>query len=67
MMTAALAPGVTTIRNAACEPEIEDLAAFVNAMGGDVSGAGTPVIIINGVPSMHGACHPAAPGRTERM
>ena len=65
MLASSMAQGTTVIRNAACEPEIEDLAAFVNAMGGDVSGAGTPVIIINGVPSMHGACHRTVGDRIE--
>ena len=65
MLASSMAQGTTVIRNAACEPEIEDLAAFVNAMGGDVSGAGTPVIIINGVSSMHGACHRTVGDRIE--
>ena len=65
MLASSMAQGTTVIRNAACEPEIEDLAAFVNAMGGDVSGAGTPVVIINGVSSMHGAHHRTVGDRIE--
>ena len=49
MMAAALARGRTLLRNAAREPEIVALAQTLNAMGGDVQGAGTPVITINGV------------------
>ncbi|MBQ6255231.1 MAG: UDP-N-acetylglucosamine 1-carboxyvinyltransferase, partial [Clostridia bacterium] len=49
MMAAALLPGVTTVHNAAREPEVEDLQGFLNAMGGNVRGAGTQVIQIEGV------------------
>lgn len=49
MIAAVLAEGSTLIKNAAQEPEIIDLANFINAMGGDVSGAGTSELIINGV------------------
>ncbi len=55
MMAACLAEGTTTIENAACEPEIGDLAGFLNAMGGRVSGAGTPMITIEGVKEL-GEC-----------
>ena len=54
MMAAALAEGRTTIDNAACEPHIVDLANMLNAMGANVSGAGTNRIVINGVESLHG-------------
>src|SRR6185436_2065642 len=49
MMAAAIASGRTTIKNAACEPEIEDLAELLNKMGARIKGAGTPVIEIEGV------------------
>lgn len=65
MLASSMAVGTTVIRNAACEPEIEDLANFVNAMGGDVQGAGTPVITVNGVPSLHGAEHTTVGDRIE--
>ncbi|QXP84235.1 UDP-N-acetylglucosamine 1-carboxyvinyltransferase [Methylococcus sp. ANG] len=54
MMAAALADGVTIIENAAREPEVVDLANFINAMGGKVSGAGTDVLQIEGVDSLNG-------------
>ena len=54
MMAAVLAEGRTIIHNAAEEPEIADLAAFINACGGKVYGAGTDIIIIEGVESLHG-------------
>lgn len=65
MMAASLADGVTTIESAACEPEVEDLATFINAMGGRVEGAGTPVIRITGVRNLHGARHRVIPDRIE--
>lgn len=65
MMAAALAMGTTTIRNAACEPEIEDLADLINKMGARVSGAGTPEIVIEGVEAMGPAEHTIIPDRIE--
>ena len=65
MMASSMAEGTTIIRNAACEPEIEDLANFINAMGGDVSGAGTPNITVVGVKEMHGATHSTVGDRIE--
>jgi UDP-N-acetylglucosamine 1-carboxyvinyltransferase len=65
MLTAVLAEGSTIISNAAQEPEIVDLAHFLNALGADVSGAGTHEIIINGVPSLHGAEYHVLPDRIE--
>jgi len=56
MMAATLAKGTTRIINAAKEPEVVDLAKFLNAMGAKVSGAGTETITIEGV-SMLGGCH----------
>lgn len=65
MMAASLAEGVTIIENAAEEPEIVDLANFLNAMGADVRGAGTGVIRITGVEHLHGANHTIIPDRIE--
>jgi UDP-N-acetylglucosamine 1-carboxyvinyltransferase len=65
IMAASLAAGTTTIENAAAEPEIVDLANFLNAMGSRISGAGTPVIRIEGVPSLKGITHTVIPDRIE--
>lgn len=63
MMAAALLPGVTTVHNAAREPEIEDLQAFLNRMGGKVRGAGTQVIQIEGVKKLHAVSYTPIPDR----
>jgi UDP-N-acetylglucosamine 1-carboxyvinyltransferase len=65
MMAAVLAEGVTTIQSAACEPEIVDLAFFLNKMGARITGAGSPAIVINGVTELHGAEHEVIPDRIE--
>ena len=65
MMAAALAKGKTTIKNAAEEPEIEDLAELLNKMGARIKGAGTSVIEIEGVESLGGAQHTIIPDRIE--
>jgi UDP-N-acetylglucosamine 1-carboxyvinyltransferase len=65
MMAATLAEGMTIIESAACEPEIVDLAHFLNAMGAKISGAGSPTIMITGVKKMHGAEHRVIPDRIE--
>ncbi len=65
MMAAVLADGLTRIENAAEEPEIVDLANFLNAMGGRVSGAGTKVVSIEGVSALKGANHVVIPDRVE--
>lgn len=65
MMAAALASGRTTIRNAAQEPEIEDLADLLNKMGARIRGAGTPVMEIDGVEALGGAEHTIIPDRIE--
>jgi len=65
MMAASLAPGQTLIENAAEEPEIVDLANFLNVMGANVRGAGTNVIKIEGVKELHGADHTVIPDRIE--
>ncbi|MEM1380248.1 MAG: UDP-N-acetylglucosamine 1-carboxyvinyltransferase [Pseudomonadota bacterium] len=65
MMAATLAKGTTEIRNAACEPELIDLADCLNAMGAKVSGAGTPTITIDGVAALSGANHEVIADRIE--
>ena len=65
MMAASLAKGTTVIHSAACEPEIEDLAIFLNAMGAKISGAGSPMITIQGVRKLRGAEHRVIPDRIE--
>ena len=65
MMAAVLAEGVTVIKNAALEPEIVDLAMFLNEMGANVKGAGTKEITIVGVERLHGATHCIIPDRIE--
>jgi UDP-N-acetylglucosamine 1-carboxyvinyltransferase len=65
MMAAALAEGTTIIENAAREPEVIDLANFINAMGGKVSGAGTDTITIEGVESLKGTRYRVLPDRIE--
>jgi UDP-N-acetylglucosamine 1-carboxyvinyltransferase len=65
MMAAALAEGRTILENAAREPEIVDLALFLNAMGAKVSGQGTDTIVIDGVESLHGAHYNVLPDRIE--
>lgn len=57
MIAATLAKGETVINNCAREPEIVDLANYLNACGADIKGAGESVIIINGVDRLHGAKH----------
>lgn len=65
MMAAALAKGQTIIHNAAREPEVEDLANFLNIMGARVSGAGTSTIIIDGVDELGGGSYCVMPDRIE--
>ncbi len=65
MMAATLAEGVTVIESAACEPEVVDVANFLNAMGAKISGAGSPTITITGVKALHGAEHEVIPDRIE--
>lgn len=64
-MAAALAEGTTTLENAAKEPEIVDLANYINAMGGKIRGAGTGTIKIEGVKALHGTKHTIIPDRIE--
>lgn len=65
MMAATLAEGTTTIENAAKEPEIVDLANYLNAMGATIRGAGTGVIRIEGVEKLRGVVHTVIPDRVE--
>ena len=65
MLAAVLARGTTVLHNAAREPELEDLAFCLNAMGAKVEGAGTSTITITGVTSLHGATHAVIPDRIE--
>ena len=65
MMAASLAEGRTIIENAACEPEVIDLAKFVNILGGRITGIGTSKIIIDGVESLCGGSYTIMPDRIE--
>jgi UDP-N-acetylglucosamine 1-carboxyvinyltransferase len=65
LMAAVTARGTTTIENAAREPELQDLAAFLNAAGARVSGVGTNTITIEGVESLHSVRHAIIPDRIE--
>jgi len=65
MMAACLAEGETVLRNSACEPEVEDLAGLLVAMGARIEGAGTSTIRVKGVGALHGAEHRVIPDRIE--
>jgi UDP-N-acetylglucosamine 1-carboxyvinyltransferase len=65
MMAAALAKGSTTLENAACEPEVEELARVLNKMGAHIRGAGTSLITIEGVDELHPIDHAIIPDRIE--
>ncbi|WP_461206704.1 UDP-N-acetylglucosamine 1-carboxyvinyltransferase [Clostridium sp. DL1XJH146] len=65
MMAAVLAEGITTLENAATEPEIVDLAKFLNGMGANINGAGTNTILIKGVRELKGIKHRPIPDRIE--
>jgi len=65
MMAAALAKGVTILENAACEPEIIDLANFLNHLGADIEGAGTSTLTITGVSHLKGGEYAVLPDRIE--
>jgi UDP-N-acetylglucosamine 1-carboxyvinyltransferase len=65
LMAAVLAEGETVIRNAAREPEVQDLALLLNKMGARVEGAGTATIRVRGVQQLHGAEHTIIPDRIE--
>jgi UDP-N-acetylglucosamine 1-carboxyvinyltransferase len=63
MLAAVLAEGTTTLRNVAMEPEVVDLANFLNAMGADMRGHGTDTIVIEGVEELHGTEYEIIPDR----
>ncbi len=65
LMAATLAAGTTVITNAACEPEIADVADCLNKMGAKITGAGTPRIVVEGVARLRGARHTVLPDRIE--
>ena len=65
MLAGVLAKGETTISNCAIEPEIVDLAKFLNSIGAKISGAGTDTIVIKGVNELGGCCHRVIPDRIE--
>ena len=65
LMAASLAEGETLIENAACEPEVKDLADLLVKMGARIEGAGTSTIRVTGVSSLHGATHAVIPDRIE--
>jgi UDP-N-acetylglucosamine 1-carboxyvinyltransferase len=65
MMAATLAEGRTVLHHAACEPEVQDLANFLNCLGASIKGAGTETIIIDGVKDLHGGKYTVLPDRIE--
>ncbi|MBK7958786.1 MAG: UDP-N-acetylglucosamine 1-carboxyvinyltransferase [Bacteroidetes bacterium] len=65
LMGAVMAEGQTTLYNAACEPYIQQLCAMLNAMGADIKGIGSNLLIINGVTSMQGCSHTILPDMIE--
>lgn len=65
MLAASLAHGRTIIANAAREPEVQDLARLLRAMGAGISGEGTSTIVLEGVERLHGARHEVLPDRIE--
>jgi UDP-N-acetylglucosamine 1-carboxyvinyltransferase len=65
MMAATMAKGETVIKNAACEPEVADVASCLNKMGAKIEGAGTDTITIQGVHELEGATHTVLPDRIE--
>ena len=65
MMAACLAEGTTILENAAREPEVVDLARCLTAMGAKIQGAGTDIVTIEGVSSLHGADYAVMPDRIE--
>lgn len=65
MMAAALAEGVTMLRNCAVEPEVMELGHVINRMGGSITGAGTPTVRIEGVNRLNGIVHEVMPDRIE--
>jgi UDP-N-acetylglucosamine 1-carboxyvinyltransferase len=64
-MAAALAQGVTIIRNAASEPHVQDLCLCINRMGGNISGIGSNILVVEGVPKLHGGQWTICPDHIE--
>ena len=65
VMAAAIAPGATTVFNAACEPHVQDLCILLNKMGGSIQGIGTNRLQIQGAASLHGTTHSVQPDHIE--
>ena len=65
MMAATLAEGITVIEHAACEPEVVDLGKFLNSIGAQIQGLGSPTLTITGVKELGGAEHEVIPDRIE--
>ncbi len=65
LMAAVLAPGTTTVFNAACEPHVQDLCALLNKMGARIEGLGTNFLKVEGVERLHGATHTVGPDYIE--
>lgn len=65
LMAAVVSAGQTLMRNAACEPHVQDLAHMLNAMGARISGIGTNLLTIEGVDSLHGTTHPVCHDHVE--
>ena len=65
LLAAALTPGTTTIRNAACEPHVQDLARLLTSMGAEIEGIGSNVMVVNGKQKLSGAQHRIAPDHIE--
>ncbi|MBI4253375.1 UDP-N-acetylglucosamine 1-carboxyvinyltransferase [Candidatus Uhrbacteria bacterium] len=67
VMTATLTVGTTVLKNAACEPHVQDLCDFLNSMGAKISGGGTNTITIQGVKKLHGTTHTVIPDPVNAM
>ncbi len=65
IMAAVLAQGTTTIYNAACEPYVQQLCRMLNTMGADITGIGSNLLTIHGVPALHGTTHTLLPDMIE--
>ena len=65
LCAAAVTPGTTVLQSAACEPEVNDLARFLVAMGARIEGIGSPTLRVEGVDTLHGTTHRAIPDRLE--
>ncbi|GJM07396.1 MAG: UDP-N-acetylglucosamine 1-carboxyvinyltransferase [marine bacterium B5-7] len=65
LMAATLAKGTTVIENAACEPEVQDLALFLRQLGADIEGIGTTRLVVRGTPTLHGGTYQVLPDRIE--